>query len=368
MKVLWKILLLSWASVCFAVSPSQSEKRQSLIPRSFIPSSTTSSRTTLSLLRGGGENFFNSPIYELNPNYVAPPAGSTSSSTTSTTITRTRNWPPQDDHGVWIETQMYDNNDNNNAFGGPQQQQPTLGSIPTSFSRTTSISSSANSIYQQIKYFVLRLQHTSPTLFATLVACVVVHVLWYIPSAQPMLEHYFVCKRINLQPIQRSVSILFSSISHKSLFHLAINLYGFLNLGPFIQRNLVQQRNQPWPLWPLVVGSACMGGLFHLMLSRGSMAAGCLGLSDVTLSLAAMYARLFPNQKLGIVLFGIIPVSMEAYKLLRIMFAWSIFGSLLSMSGRVPSANVAHLAHLGGIVYGCLFYEAWIRRNQLFKR
>ena len=70
MKVLWKILLLSWASVCFAVSPSQSEKSQSLIPRSFIPSSTTSSRTTLSLLRGGGDNFFNSPIYELNPNYA----------------------------------------------------------------------------------------------------------------------------------------------------------------------------------------------------------------------------------------------------------------------------------------------------------
>ena len=383
------LLLCFWLEIARADHTA----RRFALPRSSLPHISHQKTTTvISFLRGGssnGDDHFNSPFYELNPNYVAPPGGSSSSSTTTTTttsITRTRNWPPQDEHSVWIETQMYNNSNNYNdggvSLGGgwvnsnPRRQ--SLGRfVPTSSSQK--ILSSATLMLEDMKYYIQRLHQISPTLSYTLLSCIFVHILWYIPMMRPVLENYFVCKDRNLQPMYRSISVLLSSISHQSILHLIVNLYGFLSFGPTIQRVLVTSSYPRWPIWPLITGSAITGSLFFLVLSRlgGVMSAaatawGCLGLSDVTLSLATMYARLFPHQQLGIVLFGIIPINMAANKLLRLMVAWSVLGSILSLSGHGAGSmsDVAHLAHLGGIVYGYLYYEVWIRRKQLqlFKR
>jgi membrane associated rhomboid family serine protease len=88
-----------------------------------------------------------------------------------------------------------------------------------------------------------------------------------------------------------------------------------------------------------------------------------MGLSDVTMALLAVYARIFPRQNLGIFLAGVIPVRMPASRLLNVVAAWSCAGCLLSRV-RAPATNVGHAAHLGGIVFGLAYYEAWIRRRE----
>lgn len=85
-----------------------------------------------------------------------------------------------------------------------------------------------------------------------------------------------------------------------------------------------------------------------------------MGLSGVTLSFLALQAKLFPDRQLGMVL-AIFPVRVKAQVALALLLVVSAVGSL------DQSSRVAHLAHLGGLLYGMAYYEAWLRRHLLRK-
>jgi membrane associated rhomboid family serine protease len=129
-----------------------------------------------------------------------------------------------------------------------------------------------------------------------------------------------------------------------------------LSLGPQVQQTLRMTTGNRWPLWPLLAGAALSGSIFFLLFSQS----GCLGLSSVTLGLLAVYARFFPDRTMGVVLAGIFPVRMPAERLLTVLLVWSAVGSLLHRR-----SGVAHAAHLGGLLFGCGYYELWQHRYQL---
>jgi hypothetical protein len=73
--------------------------------------------------------------------------------------------------------------------------------------------------------------------------------------------------------------------------------------------------------------------------------------------LVAAYATLYPERPLMLLLFFIIPVSMRAKFLL-------LFSALLAVFGLVfPMDNIAHAAHLGGILAGIVFVRYAIHWN-----
>jgi len=132
-----------------------------------------------------------------------------------------------------------------------------------------------------------------------------------------------------------------------------MNLMAFTSFGPPLRQTL---KATNWPLWPLVVGAAMSGSMVFLIKGRGA----CLGLSGVTLAFLALQAKLFPDRQLGTVL-GVFLVKVPAHLALKLLLIVSALGSL------DRSSSVAHLAHLGGLLYGMAYYELWLRRNWLRK-
>jgi membrane associated rhomboid family serine protease len=251
-------------------------------------------------LRGGQTG--NSP-YGLNPSWVPSP-------------TQERN-----EHEAWIDSQTYNTHNVKSALTRPRR-------------------------------YLSQLHQTSPSLFFSALSCVVVFLLWQIPSISPLLQNYFVCSRNNLHS-GRFPSIILSAISHTSLIHLAVNLMALLNVGPAVERALAMSG---WPLWHFLLGAASAGSMLFLLVGSGS----CVGLSGVTLALVAMEARIYPTRILGIVI-GIFPVRMRAENLLKTLLAWSLLGSFSRRS------DIAHLVHLGGLLFGMLYYEIWNGRKHSFR-
>lgn len=209
----------------------------------------------------------------------------------------------------------------------------------------------ASSPLEQIKTYCIKLHRISRTLSLGSLSCILVYILWQIPRFQGMLQRYFVCSRYNIRQ-GRYVSMLLSVVSHASPTHLLVNLFAFQSFGPSLRQTLSMSN---WPLWPLVWGAALFGSLSFVLFGGG----GCLGLSGVTLAFLALQARLTPEQEFRLALGGIIPVRMRAQVALIVLLSWSFIGSL------VKKSSVAHVTHLGGLLFGMGYYELWTRRNKL---
>lgn len=187
--------------------------------------------------------------------------------------------------------------------------------------------------------------------------------MWQIPSLHSLLMSNFVTSRSNVKKGRWSVALL-SAISHVGILHLIFNLSSLLMLGPKVQGVLESSRGSKWPLWQFMLGAALASSALYLVLTpRG---AGMLGLSGVNTALLAMYARLFPNSVLGILVAGIFPVRLSAHQLLQLTLLWSVLGTLVAYNGRTQ--KVAHSAHLGGLLFGLGYYELWRRRFQFQRK
>jgi membrane associated rhomboid family serine protease len=85
---------------------------------------------------------------------------------------------------------------------------------------------------------------------------------------------------------------------------------------------------------------------------------GCLGLSGVTLAMMALQAKLSPDKEFRMMV-AVFPVKLKADMALTCMLIWSVVGSV------ARNSQVAHTAHLGGLLFGMAYYEVWLRRNKL---
>jgi membrane associated rhomboid family serine protease len=80
------------------------------------------------------------------------------------------------------------------------------------------------------------------------------------------------------------------------------------------------------------------------------------------LALLAFDSLVYPSKELRLIV-SYIPIHLPAYYLYLGLLGFSLLGVLGLVGGR---SNVAHSAHLGGLVFGNCFYEAfrrgWIRK------
>lgn len=132
-----------------------------------------------------------------------------------------------------------------------------------------------------------------------------------------------------------------------------------LSFGPSVRQAIA-----PRPVWPVLLGASLSGSLMYIMMDyvvhRQQDSGGCLGLSTVTLGLIAFWARLYPERTLRFLL-GPIPVSMTASMALYALLGWSLIAALFPM---VANDSIAHSGHLGGLLFGCLYYEWWSSRRK----
>ncbi len=130
---------------------------------------------------------------------------------------------------------------------------------------------------------------------------------------------------------------------HGGFMHILFNMFALWMFGCQIERLFGQKR---FYTFYLLTGIAA--GLTHLIFMPMSNAA-VIGASGATYGILLAYALYFPDTKLFIFPFVFTPI--KAKWLVLIVGAIALFGSVSAQGG----GGVAHLAHLGGMVFAYFY-------------
>ena len=132
-------------------------------------------------------------------------------------------------------------------------------------------------------------------------------------------------------------------VVHGGLFHLAANSLALFVFGPPVERRLGSRRFLTYYLY-CGIGAA----LFALVLSWLMPIAPFIGASGAILGIGYAYARYLPDAEL--VIFPI-PFPIKAKLLIWLIAGLDLFGAIMGSND-----GIAHVAHLGGILAGMLWF------------
>ena len=164
------------------------------------------------------------------------------------------------------------------------------------------------------------------------------------------------------------------SLSHYGLkngFIWQLVTYGFLHDGPlhlifnllgihFIGRSLESMVGQKLFLTSIVI-SLFLGGLMWLGFNPKTV--NLIGFSSSVLGVVTLYCLIKPEDKINLLLFFILPVSIKPKFILYGLIAIEAYGFLF-VELKLGSP-IAHSAHLGGIITGYLIYFLEIKKSFL---
>ena len=186
----------------------------------------------------------------------------------------------------------------------------------------------------------------APPVTTTLIVLNVLVFLWEyrLPYFQKLsLLHQYA---LQLATVQQGMWWQFLSYQflHGGLLHLLFNLLFLHSIGPLLEQTLGARR-----YLGLYLVSGAFGGVLHVLvawLSPGHFATPVVGASAGLCGILAAVCALYAEEKVDVKLFYVIPLRMRAKFLLLAV-------ALVTMGGALfPFGNVAHLAHLGGLVGG----------------
>ncbi|MFB6092614.1 MAG: rhomboid family intramembrane serine protease [Haloquadratum sp.] len=147
---------------------------------------------------------------------------------------------------------------------------------------------------------------------------------------------------------------LTSIFAHGGFTHIAFNSIALYFFGPVVERYLDTKR-----FTALFFGAGIVAGLAQVLstlLTAGPFGPGVVGASGAIMGIMGVLTVLNPNLK--VYLYFIIP--MPLWVLTLGFAAFSIVAGFGVTGGGVASGNVAHLAHLAGLVVG-LAYGARVK-------
>jgi len=241
------------------------------------------------------------------------------------------------------------------------QNAPTLGDVDkdgfyhATFQSPLQHNQRPPPLTQAISSYFAELHRYSPTLFNGTMASILLFFAWQFPTSSfvaKILRNHFVTSSYNVLRKRRYHALILSAFSHASFRHIALNMYAFVTFGRSVKQVLA---SHGLDLWPFVVSAAIFGNLIFLLFD-GVQGGSCVGLSGVTLALLAFDSLLYPTKELRLFV-SFIPITLPAYYLFLGLLGFSVAG-IFGLAGR---SNVAHSTHLGGLVYGYLFYQAFKR-------
>jgi Uncharacterized membrane protein (homolog of Drosophila rhomboid) len=131
-------------------------------------------------------------------------------------------------------------------------------------------------------------------------------------------------------------------------FHILFNMYALWMFGSVLERVWGPKR---FLIFYMVCGLAA--GVAQMMLVKDGAAVGASG---AIMGLLAAFAYLFPNTKFFILPF---PFPIKAKYMVAILAAIDLFGGFHPGN----ADNVAHFAHLGGMVMGFIIVLIWNKTN-----
>jgi membrane associated rhomboid family serine protease len=170
------------------------------------------------------------------------------------------------------------------------------------------------------------------------------------------LEHYLA---LSLDGLRHGFvwQLLTFQFLHGGILHLLLNSWGIFVFGPAVENALGRSRFLRLYLTSgavggglHVLGSLLFPGHFGVITQYGSaIYVPVVGASAGLFGLMAAFATMYPHQDLKVLLFFVFPVTVSARVLLGVCAGISLVGVLFTRS------NVAHGAHLGGMLAGFVY-------------
>jgi membrane associated rhomboid family serine protease len=202
-----------------------------------------------------------------------------------------------------------------------------------------------NRDYMRAPSFESRRPVTITLLIVNAVAFVLQNVLaYYVPSIP--ISKYLALSLVGLGEGYVWQLITFQFL-HGGLVHLLLNCWGLYVFGRAVEEAL-----GPRSFLLLYFSGGVLGGLCQMvgaMIWSSHLGGAVVGASAGLFGLIAAYAMLYPDRQLTLLLFFVLPISMRAKYLL-------LFSALMAVFGIVfPDGQVAHAAHLGGMLMGIAY-------------
>ncbi len=152
---------------------------------------------------------------------------------------------------------------------------------------------------------------------------------------------------------QRPWTVFTYMFLHANAMHIIFNMLALLIFGFIVERKMGSHEFLLFYLLTGTLSGLLMAFLYPVFGWSGQIVVGASGaISGVLLA----YAAFFPMNKL--LIWGIIPV--RAYILVLGTAAFSVIANIFGIMG-----NVAHLGHLGGFIFGFLYFLVRLRINPI---
>ena len=181
------------------------------------------------------------------------------------------------------------------------------------------------------------------------------------PGLQPLLMGHYPLGA-NFEPWQ----VITHMFMHGSLTHIFFNMFALVVFGSALERAWGSKRFLQYYM-------LCGIGAFFMYeatvgyeilkltesLSYDGVAGRVVGASGCVYGLLLGFGMLFPNTEL-ILLFPPIPIKAKYFVII-----YGLIELSLAMSNS-PGDNVAHVAHLGGMLFGFLLIKQWQKNRKNF--
>ena len=142
---------------------------------------------------------------------------------------------------------------------------------------------------------------------------------------------------------------------HGGFFHILINMYALWVFGCEVER--MWGANAFYKYY-FITGIGA--GIIHTLLTPLSTIP-TIGASGAVLGILTAFAVMFPDRQITLLLFFVFPVTMRARTLAF------LFAGMSLLSGVLVTDNVAHFAHLGGMLVGYLYLKKNLKFDALFE-
>jgi membrane associated rhomboid family serine protease len=185
--------------------------------------------------------------------------------------------------------------------------------------------------------------------------------LWYFGLHLQGLRHGYWWQLITFQFLHAPLMHPLSATTFSRLdfpWHLLLNCWGIFVFGPPLERTLGRTR-----FFSLYLLSGIAGGALQILasiLSFQRFGGPVVGASAGVFGLVAAFTQLFPEAQMTVLLFFVIPLRMTANRMLTVAALLTVFGMIAPQW--IPGGNVAHAAHLGGLIAGVVFVWLFTRR------
>jgi len=147
-------------------------------------------------------------------------------------------------------------------------------------------------------------------------------------------------------------SLLTYALLHGNITHLLLNGLGLFFLGRALQEALGPLRLAQLTLL------AALGGALAWIGVNFQRTGLLIGASGIGMAYLAVFACLYPRRPMTILLFFVIPVTLQPIWLVTLFGAMDLFGLVFKELPQNSSLyGIAHSAHLGGLAAGWLFHR-----------